>query len=160
VRRPTAVTRTLDAVVLEAPVFAGIDGAYAAQLAGCARTAGWEQGELLFREGDAADTFYVVRRGRVALELFIPNRGPLTLETIEAGEVVGWSWLFPPYRWHFDGRAVAPVRAIAVDGACLRGKCDDDPGLGYELMRRFSQVMLERLQATRLRLADVYGSPR
>jgi CRP/FNR family transcriptional regulator, cyclic AMP receptor protein len=160
VRRPTAVTRALDAVVLEAPVFAGIDGAYAAQLAGCARTAGWEQGELLFREGDAADTFYVVRRGRVALELFIPNRGPLTVETIEAGEVVGWSWLFPPYRWHFDGRAVAPVRAIAVDGTCLRGKCDDDPGLGYELMRRFSQVMLERLQATRLRLADVYGSPR
>jgi CRP/FNR family transcriptional regulator, cyclic AMP receptor protein len=160
VRRRTAVARALDAVVLEAPVFAGIDGGYAAQLAGCARTAGWEQGGLLFREGDAADTFYVVRRGRVALELFIPNRGPLTVETIEAGEVVGWSWLFPPYRWHFDGRAVAPVRAIAVDGACLRGKCDDDPGLGYELMRRFSQVMLERLQATRLRLADVYGSPR
>jgi CRP/FNR family transcriptional regulator, cyclic AMP receptor protein len=155
-----AVAHALDAVVLEAPVFAGIDGAYAAQLAGCARTAGWEEGELLFREGEAADTFYVVRRGRVALELFIPNRGPLTVETIEAGEVVGWSWLFPPYRWHFDGRAVAPVRAIAVDGACLRGKCDDDPGLGYELMRRFSQVMLERLQATRLRLADVYGSPR
>jgi CRP/FNR family transcriptional regulator, cyclic AMP receptor protein len=154
------MTRALDAVVLEAPVFADLAPAHAAQLAGCAQTAGWDDGEMLFREGDAADAFYVVRRGRVALELFIPNRGPLTIETIEPGEVVGWSWLFTPYRWHFDGRAVGAVRAIAVDGACLRGKCDADPALGYELMRRFSQVMLERLQATRLRLADLYGNPR
>jgi CRP/FNR family cyclic AMP-dependent transcriptional regulator len=154
------MTRGLDAIVLDAPVFAELDAEYAAQLAGCAQTAGWEPGEMLFREGDAADAFYVLRRGRVALELFIPNRGALTVETIEPGEVVGWSWLFPPFRWHFDGRAVEPVRAIAVDGACLRSKCDDDPGLGYDLMRRFSKVMLERLQATRLRLADVYGSPR
>jgi CRP/FNR family cyclic AMP-dependent transcriptional regulator len=150
----------LDAVVLEAPVFAGLDAPHAAQLAGCAQTAGWEQGEMLFREGDPADAFYIVRRGRVALELFVPNRGGLTVETIEPGEVAGWSWLFPPYRWHFDGCAVEPVRAIAVDGACLRGKCNADPALGYELMRRFSQVMLERLQATRLRLADLYGAPR
>jgi CRP/FNR family cyclic AMP-dependent transcriptional regulator len=141
-------------------VFEGLDAAQAAQLAGCAQTAGWEQGEMLFREGDPADVFYIVRRGRVALELFVPSRGALTVETIEAGEVVGWSWLFAPYRWHFDGRAVTPVRAIVVDGACLRGKCEDDPALGYELMRRFSRVMLERLQATRLRLADLYGNPR
>jgi CRP-like cAMP-binding protein len=154
------VARALDALVLEAPVFEGLDAAQAAQLAGCAHTAGWEQGEMLFREGDSADLFYIVRRGRVALELFVPSRGALTVETIEAGEVVGWSWLFPPYRWHFDGRAVTAVRAIAVDGACLRGKCEDDPALGYTLMQRFSQVMLERLQATRLRLADLYGNPR
>jgi CRP/FNR family transcriptional regulator, cyclic AMP receptor protein len=151
---------TLDAVVLQAPVFAGLPADHAAQLAGCAQTIGWKEGETLFREGDDADKFFVVRRGRVALELFVPNGGALTIETIEPGEVVGWSWLFPPYRWHFDGRAVGPVRAVAVDGACLRRKCDDDSALGYELMRRFSQVMLERLQATRLRLADVYGSPR
>jgi CRP-like cAMP-binding protein len=152
--------RTVDDLVLEAPVFAGLDADYAVQLAGCAQTTGWDAGEMLFREGDASDAFYVVRRGRVALEVFVPGRGTLTVETIETGEVVGWSWLFPPYRWHFDGRAVGSVRAIAVDGACLRKKCDDDPALGYDLMRRFSQVMLERLQATRLRLADVYGAPR
>jgi len=154
------MARTLDAVVLEAPVFSALAPAHATQLAGCAQTAGWDDGEMLFREGDAADAFYIVRHGRVALELFVPNRGALTIETIEPGEVVGWSWLFSPYKWHFDGRAVGGVRAIAVDGACLRGKCDDDPVLGFELMRRFSQVMLERLQATRLRLADVYGNPR
>jgi CRP/FNR family transcriptional regulator, cyclic AMP receptor protein len=152
--------RTVDALVLEAPVFAGLDPDHAAQLAGCAQMTGWDAGEMLFREGDPSNAFYVVRRGRVALEVFVPGRGTLTVETIETGEVVGWSWLFPPYRWHFDGRAIGSVRAIAVDGACLRGKCDEDPALGYELMRRFSQVMLERLQATRLRLADVYGAPR
>jgi CRP/FNR family cyclic AMP-dependent transcriptional regulator len=153
------VARTLDTLVLEAPSFAGMDPDHAARLAGCAQTVGWEPGEMLFREGDPADTFYVVRHGRVALELFIPNRGALTIETIEAGEVVGWSWLFPPHRWHFDGRAVDSVRAIAVDGACLRAKSEEDPALGYDLMKRFSQVMLERLQATRLRLADLYGRP-
>lgn len=152
--------RTVDTLVLEAPVFAGLDPAHAAQLGGCAQTKGWSAGDMLFREGDPSDAFYVVRHGRVALEVFVPGRGTLTVETIETGEVVGWSWLFPPHRWHFDGRAIGSVRAIAVDGECLRNKCDDDPALGYDLMRRFSQVMLERLQATRLRLADVYGAPR
>ncbi len=82
------------------------------------------------------------------------------IETIEAGEVIGWSWLFPPYRWHFDARALAPVRATRFDGACLRGKCEADPALGYDLMSRFAQVLIERLQWTRLRLLDVYGDGR
>ena len=79
------------------------------------------------------------------------------IETIEAGEVIGWSWLFPPYRWHFDARALTQVRATAFDGACLRGKCEEDSGLGYDLMSRFAQILIERLQWTRLRLLDVYG---
>jgi CRP-like cAMP-binding protein len=150
--------RTLDQLVLEAPVFAGLDPQFAQQLAGCAENDGFRAGETIFREGDPADTFWVLRHGRVALELHTPNRGSLTIETLDAGEALGWSWLFPPYRWHFDARALEDVRAIAVDGACLRGKCDADPALGYELMRRFSQVMVERLQATRVRLLDVYGN--
>ena len=149
--------QTLDQVVLESRVFAGLDDAFAEQLAGCSRTVGFEAGETLFREGEPADVFYVLRRGRVALELYVPGRGELTIETIEPGSIVGWSWLFAPHVWHFDARAVAPVRAVAVDGACLRGKCADDPALGYELMQRFSAVLLERLNATRLRLADLYG---
>ena len=142
----------------KSPCFAGLGGAELELLAGCASNVRFEQGDVLFREGDEANTFYVVRHGAVALEAFVPARGELTIETIEAGEVVGWSWLFPPYRWHFDGRALSQVRATAFDGACLRGKCDDDPALGYDLMRRFAQVMIERLQWTRLRLLDVYGS--
>ena len=102
----------------------------------------------------------MVRRGRVALELFVPARGPITIETVDEGEAVGWSWLFPPYTWHFDARAVTPIRGVAVDGVCLRGKCDEDPALGYELMRRFSAVLLDRLNATRIQLADLYGGSR
>ena len=86
------------------------------------------------------------------------GRGPVVIETLHDGDVVGWSWLFPPYRWQFDARALEPSRAIAFDGACLRGKCEADHELGYELMRRFAGSIIERLQATRLRLLDVYGS--
>jgi CRP/FNR family transcriptional regulator, cyclic AMP receptor protein len=94
----------------------------------------------------------------VTLETFVPGRGGLTVQTVDEGDVVGWSWLFPPYRWHFDARALDSVRAVAFDGACLRRKCDEDNSLGYELLGRFSPVMLERLQATRMQLLDVYGN--
>ena len=149
--------RTLDEIVLDSPLFAELCEGCPEQLAGCSKLVGFEAGATLFREGDPADVFYVLRRGRVAVELYAPGRGTMTIETIEPGEVVGWSWLFPPHTWHFDARAVTPVRAIEVDGACLRTKCENDSVLGYELMKRFSGVLVERLNATRLRLADLYG---
>jgi CRP/FNR family cyclic AMP-dependent transcriptional regulator len=151
---------TIDAVLRDVPVFTGLASEQLTLLAGCASNVHFDEGQVLFREGDAADTFYVVRHGSVALETFVPARGAVTIETLEAGEVVGWSWLFAPYRWHFDGRALSALRATAFDGACLRGKCKDDPRLGYELMSRFAQVLIERLQWTRLRLLDVYGDGR
>jgi CRP-like cAMP-binding protein len=151
---------TIDAVLRDVPVFAGLAPEQLTLLAGCASNVHLDEGQVLFREGDSADTFYVVRHGSVALETFVPARGAVTIETLEAGEVVGWSWLFAPYRWHFDGRALSAVRATAFDGVCLRGKCEDDPRLGYELMSRFAQVLIERLQWTRLRLLDVYGDGR
>jgi CRP-like cAMP-binding protein len=148
---------TLDTLIADSPVFAGLDPAYLELIAGCAQTAGFEADQYLFREGDQADTFYLVRHGRVGIETVVAGRGALTVETVDAGDVVGWSWLFRPFRWHFDARAIDPVRAIAFDGACLRGKCDQDHTLGYELLNRFSPVMLERLLATQLQLIDVYG---
>ena len=93
------------------------------------------------------------------VETFIPQKGPLGIRTRESGEVLGWSWLIPPYHWHFDVRAVELTRAIALDAKCLRGKCEEDLKLGYELLKRFAHVMEERLQATRLQLLDVYGAP-
>jgi CRP/FNR family cyclic AMP-dependent transcriptional regulator len=149
--------QTLAELIAETPVFAGLRPDDLTLLAGCARNVLFDEDAFLFREGEQADTFYVLRRGRVALELHTPDRGGLVIETIEPGDVVGWSWLFAPYRWHFDARAVSPVRAIAFDGACLRGKCEDDAALGYELMRRFAQVMIDRMQHARVRLMDVYG---
>jgi CRP-like cAMP-binding protein len=127
-------------------------------IAGCAQNRTFEAGSYLLREGDPADVFYVIRRGRVALETFVPQHGTMILETIDTGDLLGWSWLVPPYRVAFDARAVETVHAVVFDAACLRGKCDDDLALGYELMRRFLPVITERLQATRLRLIDVYGN--
>jgi CRP/FNR family cyclic AMP-dependent transcriptional regulator len=151
---------TIDAVLRDMPIFAGLGSEELVLLSGCAGNVRFRAGEVLFREGDPADVFYAIRHGTVALETFVPARGAVTIETIEGGEVVGWSWLFPPYRWHFDARALSLVRATAFDGACLRGKCTDDPALGYELMSRFAQIVIDRLQWTRLRLLDLYGNGR
>jgi len=149
--------KTIEALLGEVPLFRGLERQELALLAGCASNVQFDVGTVLFREGDPADVFYALRHGTVGLELFVPARGPVTIETLEAGEVLGWSWLFPPYRWHFDAKALTAIRATAFDGACLRAKCQEDPGLGYDLMSRFAQVLMERLQWTRLRLLDVYG---
>ena len=149
--------RELDALLAEVPLFAGLGAEELQLLAGCASNVRFDEGQVVFREGDPAETFYVVRSGAVALEAHAPARGELTIETLGAGDVLGWSWLFAPYRWHFDARALSRVRATAFDATCLRAKCDDDTALGYDLMKRFAQVMIERLQWTRLRLLDVYG---
>jgi CRP-like cAMP-binding protein len=148
---------TIEALLRKAPFFEGAPGTHLETVAGCASNVHFDEDEVLFREGDRADTFYLVRHGTVALELYAPGRQGITIETIDAGEMVGWSWLFPPYRWHFDARALSTVRATAFDGACIRGKCQADPALGFDLMSRFAQVMMERLQWTRLRLLDIYG---
>lgn len=150
--------RSLDLVLADAPFFEGIGRSELQLLAGCAGNVHFHADEVLFREGDAADLFYVIRHGTIGIETFVPTRGAVTIETVDAGEVIGWSWLFPPYRWHFDCRALTPVRATAFDGACLRQKCDADPALGYALMGRFAQLLIERMQWTRLRLLDVYGN--
>jgi CRP/FNR family transcriptional regulator, cyclic AMP receptor protein len=148
---------TIEALLQDVPFFEGLERDALELIAGCGSNARFRPEEPLFRDGEEANTFYVVRHGTVALETFVPSRGPVTIETLGAGEVVGWSWLFPPYRWHFDARALSLVRATVFDGTCLREKCEADPRLGYQLMSRFAQVVIERLQWTRLRLLDVYG---
>jgi CRP-like cAMP-binding protein len=150
--------RPLESVLADAPFFEGLSPDAMTLLAGCAGNVRFDEGAQIMRRGDAADVFYLIRSGTVALENYFPNRGRVTIETLEAGEVLGWSWLFPPYRWHLDARALTLVRATAFDGACLRGKCEQDPELGYGLTLRFAQVLMERLQWTRLRLLDVYGN--
>jgi CRP/FNR family cyclic AMP-dependent transcriptional regulator len=149
---------TIAELLAAAPFFDGLRPQTVGLVAGCASNVQFEAGTMIFREGDAADTFYLLRHGSVALETNAPARGPLVIETLDAGEMLGWSWLFPPFRWHFDARAMTAVRATAFDGACLRGKCDADAALGYELTTRFAQTLIERLQWTRLRLLDVYGN--
>jgi CRP-like cAMP-binding protein len=149
--------KKIDALLADVPALEGLAPAQLALIAGCGQNVHFESGSVLFREGDPADTFFVIRRGAIALDIHVPAREPVTVETLHDGDLLGWSWLFPPYKWSFDGRALEEVSAISLDGACLRGKCDTDHELGYELMKRFAQVIVERLQATRLRLLDVYG---
>ena len=148
--------RTIEQLLVEARLFADLPERHLATIAGCAVTAHFHEAEYLFREGGPADTFYVLRSGSVALETHVPGRGSALLMTVHEQDVLGWSWLFPPYRWHLDARALEPVRALAFDGACLRQKSMDDHELGYELMRRFAEVIVSRLQATRMQLLDVY----
>jgi CRP/FNR family transcriptional regulator, cyclic AMP receptor protein len=148
--------RAVEDLLVESRLFADLAPSHLETIAGCATTARFGVGDYIFREGGPADTFYVIRSGTVALETHVPGRGPALLMTLQNEDVLGWSWLFSPYRWHFDARAVAPVRALAFDGACLRDKSMQDHDLGYELMRRFAEVMVSRLQATRMQLLDVY----
>jgi CRP/FNR family transcriptional regulator, cyclic AMP receptor protein len=149
--------RTIEEYLPDHPFFAGLDAEALALLAGCATNVSIAAGEYLFREGEPADQFFVVRRGRVALQVHGPAAGTMTVDTADPGDVVGWSWLVPPYLWLFDARAVEPTGAVSFDGVCLRDKCEQDPRLGYELMKLVTQVMLSRLTAARVRLLDLYG---
>ena len=150
----------LDEVLSHVPFFDGMPEDEIALIAGCGRNVHFDEGETILRQGDPADTFYVIRHGSVAVGNFVPPRGEIVIEAIEAGEVLGWSWLFPPYRSHFDARALSPVRATQFDGACLRDKCAADPAFGFDVVSRFAQVLMERLQWTHLRLLDLYGNDR
>jgi len=152
--------QTLEQLIAASPVFAGLAPEHLAVIAGCASNEHFAAGARLFGEGDPADRFFLIRKGALALEVDAPGRGALVIETLHEGEVVGWSWLFEPYRWQFDGRASELTRVVSFDGACLRGKCEADHELGYQLMRRFAASLIERLQATRLQLLDVYGHGR
>ncbi|MEO8518294.1 MAG: cyclic nucleotide-binding domain-containing protein [Dermatophilaceae bacterium] len=150
--------RTIEQYLPDHPFFEGLDAPTLALVAGCATNISIAAGQYLCREGDPADRFFVVRRGRVAIEVHGPSAGTLVLDTADEGDVVGWSWLVPPYRSTFDARAAEATGVVAFDGACLRGKCEQDPRLGYELMQRVSKVMNGRLVAAQLRLLDLYGA--
>lgn len=140
------------------PFFAGLPRDTLELIAGCGHNVHFAEDSRIISENEPADIFYVLRRGKVAIEVDTPRRGSLVIETIGPGDLLGVSWLLPPYRWTFDARAVEPTGAIAIDAACLRGKCDDDPVLGYEMFKRFAGLVRDRLQATRLQLVDVYGN--
>ena len=124
-------------------------------LADCAMPTEFAPEQLIFREGDVANRFYLIRDGRVALETSVKDHGTIPIQTVGAGEVLGWSWLFPPYYWHFDARALEPTRAIFFYGTRLRERCEAEPELGYDLMQRVTEVVIQRLQAARRQLAAV-----
>lgn len=152
--------RSIRDLLSEHPFFAGLDDDMVSLLVGCATNVHYRTGEYLFHEGEPADRLFVVRRGRVALDVHMPGQTERVVDTVDEGAVVGWSWLVPPYRWFFDARAVQEVSAVAMDASCLRAKCEEDPAVGYALMQRVAGVMYHRLQSARVRLLDLYGADR
>jgi CRP/FNR family cyclic AMP-dependent transcriptional regulator len=124
----------IEQILAEHPVFAGLGEDYLKKIAGCAANVRYMPGDYLAREGQKADHFYLVRYGSVALEAYVPGKGALTIQTRSDGDLAGWSSLFPPYEWHFDVRALSLVRAVSFDATCVRGKSEEDPRFGYEIL--------------------------
>ncbi len=150
--------QTLTELIHELPALRALTPAHRETIAGCARNQVFAPGDEIMREGDPADAFYIVRAGAVAIVTQVPGRGEITVETLHAGDLLGWSWLVEPYRNAFGARALGTTRVLALDGACLRGKCEADPALGYEMLKLLAAVFAERLRDTRVRLLDLYGS--
>ncbi len=148
----------LTEILRQHPFLFGLSDEMMQTIIGCASNARFAEGEYLIREGELANIFHLVRTGRVALEIDVPGKESLRVQTAGPGEVLGWSWLISPYRWHFSGVAVMETRAIALDAECLRNKCEADHHLGYEMLQRLAQIMERRLEATRLQLLDLYGT--
>lgn len=149
---------TLEPELAEHPFCVGLAPEHLSLMTGCASNVRFAPGEFLTRDGQPAGLFYLLRHGKVGVEVHTPDRGPLMIQTLGPGEVVGWSWLMPPYRWHFDTRALELTRALALDGDCLRRKCENDPRLGHELYRRIAEMLVQRLVAVRLQLIDFYSN--
>jgi CRP/FNR family transcriptional regulator, cyclic AMP receptor protein len=141
------------------PFVRGMAGEHISRLSQVTRSITMPARHRLFDEGGTADRFWLIEAGQVALDLHVPGHGPVIIETLGRGEVIGWSWLFPPYRWQLGAITMQPTQAFELDGKAVRRLCEADPVLGHELSHRFITVVVHRLQATRLRLLDTYGRP-
>ncbi len=153
------LTQSLEIVLQRHPFLADLSREHIHTLISCASNQRFEQGHYLAREGAEAESFYLLRSGTVALQIHSPTCGGIRMNTAGPGEILGWSWLVPPHQWHFDALAIEPVRAIVLDGLCLRQKCERDHELGYQLLKRFSTLVEQRLDAACMQLIDVYGVP-
>ena len=141
------------------PFLAGLTRSQLDKLSFWTKKSYFHAGARLFEEGGRADRFWILREGHVSLDTHVPGRPDAVVETIGSGAVLGWSWLFPPYRWHFGASAVETTLALELDGPGVRSLFEHDPALGYLLVNRFMGLVVQRLQATRLRLLDLYGTP-
>jgi CRP/FNR family transcriptional regulator, cyclic AMP receptor protein len=141
------------------PFLRGVPEHHVAWLAAHTRSVKVPDRHRLFEEGGTADRFWLIQAGQVALDTLIPGRGRVIIEYVSRGEVVGLSWLFPPYRWGFGAVTTQPLQAFELDAKAIRAECSRDPAFGHEITERFLHVTLHRLQATRNRLIDVSSHP-
>jgi CRP-like cAMP-binding protein len=153
------MTGTVAARLSAQPFFAVLTDSQCGALAGDGTAVTFAAGERLFDEGGVADMFWLIEHGGIALDMRVPGRGDQIVETLGPGTVLGWSWLQPPYRWQFGAVARLATTAIAFDAASVRRRCEADPAFGYAMLCAFTPVIIKRLQATRLRLLDLYAAP-
>jgi len=146
---------TLRPLLLGHPFFQGMKPEHLDVLVGCALNVRFSQGSLIFRAGEQGDYFYVLRQGRVQLEMPRPRHEPIRIVELSDGEVFGWSWLVPPYVWRFDARAKEPTRAVQLNGRCLREKWDKQHDLGFELLRRFADLSSHRIESVNRALLNL-----
>jgi CRP-like cAMP-binding protein len=147
----------LEAAVAAHPFLIGMTQHHIQLLVDCAMQSHFEQGQIIFREGDTANRFYLIEQGEMVLESSMAGAEPVAIDTVRDGELLGWSWLFAPYVWHFSARSTQPTEAIFFYGTVLREYCERDHGLGFELFKRMSEVMTCRLQSARARLISLYA---
>ena len=146
-----SITQTLSAL----PFFDGMSREHLAFISGCASNVRVLEGEFILKQDHPANRFYLIRSGEISLELQEANR-TLQIATVGPDDMIGWSWLIPPYTWHYDGRALTDVSLVGFDAECVRRKCDSDPHFGYDMFKRFTGLMADRLMSTRIQLLDVY----
>ena len=143
------------APVAQLPIFSQLTPPELVLVSRAAREVRYAKGQRLFSAGRDADACWIIHRGRIALDTFVPGRGPVVIQTVGPGELVGWSWLVPPYRWHFGATAVEATTAAKLDTLQLRALAEQDPAFGHRLTLTLFEALLQRLQATRARLLDL-----
>lgn len=148
---------TIAPILAAHPFFKGLDSRYLKLVLECASRETFKPGEFLCRDEEEATKFYVIHHGRVSLEIYRARRGPVTIQSLGEGEVLGWLWFDQPYHWHMDAKALELTRVITLDVLCLLNKCNQDQAFGYELMRRYAHYLAVQFRVTKLQLADMYG---
>jgi CRP-like cAMP-binding protein len=144
--------KAVQGIIMEHPFLRGLKPEHLRLLVDSAMSVQYQAGEFIFREGDPANRFYLMQKGRVSLESQVSDKPSVAVQVIGPGDVLGWSWLFPPYYWHFDAQVLEPTTAIFFYGTRLREQCEQDHAFGFEMMKRMTQVAIQRLQATRRQL--------
>ncbi len=137
-------------------IFGKLDPELRAALVLHAEGDSFNAGESIFKAGEPAINFYMILSGKVSLDVYTPGKGRINVTTLSGQDILGWSWLFPPYEWHFDANVVEDVEVVKWNGTAMRKKCESNNRFGYKLMKCFSQIMLDRLVATRLQVCDLY----
>jgi CRP/FNR family transcriptional regulator, cyclic AMP receptor protein len=153
-RQVSTMSHPTSSALIACPFLHGMGQHQLAVLASAAEEVTVPAKHRLFEDGGNAKKFWLIESGRVALDVYAPGEGRVVIDALGIGDLLGWSWLFPPYQWAFGAVAVTEMRAFEFDAATVRASCETDPGLGYDLTRRVALVLARRLRTTRIKLLD------